>query len=140
MKTTKAMVVFLAIAFLFTSQAVFAHPRGRGYLPPPPDGGIGLFTREVHDEMFAEVVAELTGKEVDTIMQELEDKHPKAVLQEYDIAPENFRSAMDAKMIEVVKESAEKGSITQLQADEIIERIQNRAVGSRCGPPTARSE
>jgi len=98
--------------------------------PKPPDGGIGLFTKEVHEQLMAEALSEISGKNLTEAREACKGKHIPEILRSNNIEPRKFRSLMQEKMIAIVNEAVLDKKIDQEKADEIIDRIKNQA-----GPP-----
>jgi hypothetical protein len=83
--------------------------------------------------MALEVLTELTGKEAETIRAEIDGLHRWEVLEYYGIDREDFHPVMAAKVKETVEEAVSCGLITEKQASEISEALQNHRQRKR-GP------
>ena len=73
-----------------------------------------------------EVLTEMTGKDAETVKANMQTLRMRALLESYGIDRESFRLEMDAKMTVLVNKAASCGLITEVQASEIIEAMQNR--------------
>ena len=90
--------------------------------PRPVDNLLG---RAIHEKMALEVLSELTGKDNETIQAEIDGLHRWEVLEFYGIDREAFRSVMATKVKETLEAAVSCGLITEKQASEITEALEN---------------
>jgi len=76
--------------------------------------------------MKVKVLAQLAGKNVATVEEEIKNKRFNEVFGYYKVDREAFRIAMDKEMISILTTAVKSGLITKKQADEIIEMDKNR--------------
>jgi hypothetical protein len=82
-----------------------------------------------------EVLTEMTGKDADTVKDDMQTLRMRALIESYGIDGESFHAAMDAKMAELGSDAGSCGLITKEQASEIRDAMQNRPQGQP-GPTT----
>ncbi len=113
------------------------HKNGFGHRPSRHPGH--FLARALHENMALEVLTEMTGKDVETVKADMETLRRRALLESYGIDREAFRSAMHAKMTELVNKAASCGLITEEQALRIDEAMQNR-IQRQPGPAASEKE
>lgn len=94
-------------------------PMGRGFGPPSRH----LLSKAIHDNMAADALVEITGKDLTAVKAELANTHLMQVLTNNSIDPETFRKLMDAKMATATQKAAGCGLITTEQASEILAQL-----------------
>ena len=107
------------------------HKTGYGHRPSRHPGH--FLARALHENMALEVLTEMTGKDADTVKADMQTLPMRAVLEFYGIDREAFHSAMHTKMTQQVNKAASCGLITEEQASEIGEAMQNR-IQRQAGP------
>ncbi len=133
-KSYKMIVMAMVIIGMITMGTAFAKNKGTVVgntsgetdsrpMPPPRHGG-HLLERYIHDNMAAETLSELTGKELATVKTDMQDKHLGELLETYAIDMTAFKTAMDAKTITTAQKVFNCGLITQEQLTAITEEIQ----------------
>jgi len=101
---------------------------GMGYGP----GGMGGAKHLLRNEMYnarIEALAEITGKDVDTIRTQLGSKSFYAIIQENDIDRSVFHEKMTVKVKALLQKAKSDGKITEDQADSMIQRMESRGEG-----------
>jgi len=93
-------------------------------MPPPRHAG-HLLGKYLHDNMAAETLSELTGKDIATVRTDMQDKHVMELLEEYAVEAEAFKTAMDAKTLKTAQKMLDCGLITQEQLTAVTEEIQS---------------
>jgi len=134
-KSYKMIVMAMVIIGMITMGTAFAKNKGTVVgntggeetdsrpMPPPRHGG-HLLERYIHDNMVAETLSELTGKELATVKTDMQDKHIGELLEAYTIDMDAFKTAMNAKTITTAQKVFNCGLITQEQLTAITEEIQ----------------
>lgn len=117
----------------------FGPPSGTGFAHGPPSHPGHLLAKALHENVALQVLSEMTGKDTEAVRADMQSKHMWEVLGSYGIDAEAFRSKMDAKMTELVDKAASCGLITEGQASEIVEAMQNRPQ-RQSGPVTGGQE
>lgn len=104
----------------------FSLPHRTGFGHGPPKHAGHFLARALHENVVLEVLTEMTGKDAETVKADIQTLRMRALLESYGIDRESFRLEMDAKMTVLVNKAASCGLITEVQASEIIEAMQNR--------------
>jgi len=120
MKTLSVLSVAGLVAVLAVG-VVFA----QGDTPEPPKhGGFGPRMGKLIDrELFKETLADTFGISVAELEEELAaGETPLTLAEQYDVSVEDLRAAMQTAHAEALAQAVEDGTITQEQADEILER------------------
>ena len=134
MKTRLTIIVscVLVVGIILSGLAI-ADNRGTGdrqsfgFKHRHKGGGLMLLAKYQKKNLMVQVLSEMTGQSAEAIQAKLKDQHMRIVMQELNIDRQLFRSAMQAKVSQRIKEAAENGTITPEQENEILEKIKNRA-------------
>ena len=86
-----------------------------------------LLAKYQQKNLMVQVLSEMTGQSADAIESKLKDQRVRTVMQELNIDRQLFRSTMQAKVSQRVKEAAANGTITAEQEKEILEKLEYRA-------------
>jgi hypothetical protein len=86
-----------------------------------------LLAKYEQRNLMAKTLAQITGQSIETIQAKLKDQRMRGVMQELNIDRQAFRSAMQAKVIERVKQAAVSGTISPEQETEILTQIENHS-------------
>ena len=86
-----------------------------------------LLTKYEQKNLMAQTLAQMTGQSIETIQAKLKDQRIRGVMQELNVDRQAFRSAMQTKFIERVKQAAVSGTISPEQETEILVKIKNRS-------------
>jgi polyhydroxyalkanoate synthesis regulator phasin len=122
------MAGIVAIGMVISGMALATGPqRGVGFHRAQENQALMLLTRYQHQNIKNQVLAELSGQSVETINQRLKSQGMRAVFEELGIDREAFRSAMQAKVNNLIKQAAVNGTITPEQEKAIFEKMENRA-------------
>lgn len=97
-----------------------------GQQPPPPRHPGHPLGKILNDKATLGTLSDLTGFPVETIQEEAQDMRMPELLEQYGIDEQTFRDAMDAGFIEQVRQAAACGLITEEEAAEIVDMIQNK--------------
>ena len=134
MKKNQTIMVVgaLLISLVFIGVALAAGmggDAGRGFRHRGAHGkdGLGPMTNYVKQTMAVSVLAELSGEPAETVRQKFEDHQVREFMTENNIDRQAFRTAMKAKMNNLVQYLAAGGYITQDQAKEYSDRIERRS-------------
>ena len=122
----------LAIGIEFSGLAVADNSQksgrqGFGFKHRHKGGGLMLLAKYQQKNLMVQVLSEMTGQSADAIESKLKDQRMRTVMQELNIDRQLFRSAMQAKVSQRVKEAAANGTITAEQEKEILEKLEYRA-------------
>jgi polyhydroxyalkanoate synthesis regulator phasin len=101
--------------------------RGFGFHRPRQNQALMLLTLYQLQNIRGQVLAELSGQSPEAINQKLKSQHLFALMEELGIDRQAFRSTMQSKTNELIKQAAANGTITADQEKEIFERMENRA-------------
>lgn len=91
-----------------------------------PKSPLDMLAKIQHDNIAVQVLSEITGQTAESIAQALQTQHMRELMESYNVDQEVFENAMDEKAIAFIGKAVENNSITQEQADEIIQMIENR--------------
>lgn len=128
----KGMIVLVLTFAVVGSAAAFDgdgfHPRrdGKARHMGPDGGGAMLLGRYVHQNICAKVLAEMTGKPVELLREELDGRRVPFVLEKFSVDRKAFRAAMEKEMTLQVRQAVKDGRITQPQADRILKKMAER--------------
>jgi len=124
----KIIVAVLLVIGLIASGTAYARERGRGDRPRHgrQKSPMGHLMKCQKDNILAEVLSGITGKPAETIGEELKTQRHRDIIEKYNVDHETFRIAMDAKTVVLIQEALEDGRITQEQADDILDKMNNR--------------
>jgi len=129
---TIVMAGIVAIGMVISGMALATGPqdrpqKGGGFHRSQENQALMLLTRYQHQNITSQVLAELSGQSVATINQKLKSQGMRAVFEELGIDRESFRSAMQAKVNNLIKQAVVNGTITPEQEKAIFEKMENRA-------------
>ncbi|MEJ2102821.1 MAG: hypothetical protein P8X68_23050 [Desulfobacterales bacterium] len=134
MKKIQTVVVaaVLAIGLVISGMALAHGPgdrsqRGFGFKRPHQSHALMLLTRYQYQNLKSEVLAELSGQSVEAINQKLKSQRMRAVTEELRIDRQAFRSAMQTKTNNLIKQASVNGTITAEQEKEIFKKMEDRA-------------
>ena len=124
----KIIVAILLVIGLIASGMAYAGERGRDDRARhgKQKGPLGHLMKCQKDNIHAEVLSGITGQPVETIREELNTQRHRDFMEKYNVDRETFRTAMDAKTVVLIQEALEDGRITQEQADDILDKMNNR--------------
>ncbi|MDM8523371.1 hypothetical protein QUF80_08365 [Desulfococcaceae bacterium HSG8] len=124
----KIIMAILLVIGLLASGTAYADERGRGDRTRhgKQKSPMGHLMKCQKDNILAEVLSGITGQPAETIREELKTDRKREVLEKYNVDHETFRTAMDAKTVVLVQDALEDGRITQEQADDILDKMNNR--------------
>lgn len=129
---TIAMASVLAIAMLISGMALAFGPedrpgRGFGFKRGQGNQALVILTRYQQQNIRSQVLSELSGQSVEAINQKLKSQRMHSVFEELGVDRGAFRSAMQAKINNLIKQAAASGTITAEQEKDIFEKMENRA-------------
>jgi len=134
MKKIQTMVVagVLAMGIVISGMALATGPedrpkRGSGFHRPRENQVLMLLTRYQHQNIKIQVLSELSGQPLEAINQKLKSQRMGAVIEELGIERQAFRSAMQTKINNLIKQAAVDGTISPEQEKNIFEKMENRA-------------
>ena len=78
-----------------------------------------------------EVLAELSSKTVEQIEQDTKTHSKRALLQKYEINFDIMKMLMQAKVEQIIKESAYEGRVTQYESNTIYSKMSTRPHGRK---------
>ena len=121
-----------------TNRDHFPGMHQRGYRRGMSDGpemmgmmGPGRLFRDEMQKAQTEVLVELSGMTAEQIEQETKTYSMRALLQKYEINFDKLQSSMHAKMVQIVKNAADEGRITQGEANSIYSRMSDGSHGPK---------
>ena len=134
MKKSQTILVtsVLVIGIVFSGFAIADNSgksgrQGFGFKHRHKGGGLMLLAKYQQKNLMVQVLSEMTGQSADAIESKLKDQRMRTVMQELNIDRQLFRSAMQTKVSQRIKEAAANGTITVEQEKEILEKLENRA-------------
>jgi polyhydroxyalkanoate synthesis regulator phasin len=86
-----------------------------------------LLAKYQQKNLMIQVLSEITGESAADISTKLKEQRMRTVMQELNIDRQAFRTAMQAKVSERVKQAVANGSITPEQEKEILSKMENRS-------------
>ncbi|MCK8601465.1 hypothetical protein [Desulfoferrobacter suflitae] len=92
-----------------------------------PDGGSNSLGKYLQENMMVDVLAQLTKQPVETVRQQVREKHFKALLHEYNVDRETFRAEMRAKKIAQINQLVTDGYLSADQGKAIVDKMEARA-------------
>ena len=101
--------------------------RGFGFHRPRDNQALTLLTGYQLQNIKSQVLSELSGQSAAAINQKFKSQRMHAVFEELGIDRQAFRNAMQAKITNLIKQSAANGTITAEQEKDIFEKLENRA-------------
>lgn len=131
MKTSTKTIALVLGFGLITSTAVMAKGYGNGQARGINGSGMGqrgaAISQEMRSDMYQaryEVLAELSGKSVDTIKEESTNKPFYSLMNDYKVDRVAFQKAMHEKAKISIEKEVKAGNLTQDQADRMLQRMQ----------------
>ncbi len=118
-------IALFAVAFAAGDQGFSG--RGFGKHREHRGSALALLSRYQFKNLATETLAEMSGQSVEMINQKFENQRPRVVMQELNIDREAFRTAMQGKIKGLVKQATANGSITPVQEEEILAKIEEKA-------------
>lgn len=100
---------------------------GHGFKQRHQGGDLMLLAKYQQKNLMVQVLSEMTGQLAADISTKLKERGMRAVMQEFNIDRQAFRTAMRIKAIELIEKSAESGTITPEQAKDILAKMENRS-------------
>lgn len=99
--------------------------RGFGFKQRHQAGGLMLLAKYQQINLMVQTLSEMTGQSVEALQAKLKDQRMRNLMQELNIDRQAFRSAMQAKVNERIKQAVANGTITPEQEKEILTRMEN---------------
>jgi polyhydroxyalkanoate synthesis regulator phasin len=129
---TIAVAGVLVIGMAISGMALATGPgdrsrRGFGFQHSHQNQALMLLTRYQQQNIKRQVLSELSGQSLEAIDQKLKSRHMRAVIEELGVDRQAFRSAMQAKFNNLIKQAEANGTITAEQEKDIFEKMENRA-------------
>jgi polyhydroxyalkanoate synthesis regulator phasin len=90
-------------------------------------GGLQLLAKYQQKNLMVQVLSEMTGQSVEAIQAKFKDQRMRTVMQELNVDRQAFRTAMQAKVREQVKQAVANGTITPEQEKDILTKMENRS-------------
>jgi polyhydroxyalkanoate synthesis regulator phasin len=122
----------LAMGIVISGMALATGPgdrpqRGFGFQGPRENQTLMQLTHYQHQNIKSQVLSELSGQSAEAINQKLKSQRMRAVIEELGIDRQAFRSAMQTKINNLIKQAAADGTITAEQEKAIFEKMENHA-------------
>ena len=76
--------------------------------------------------LMVQTLSEMTGQSAEALQAKLKDQRMRTLMIELNIDRQAFRSALQAKVNERIKQAVVNGTITPEQEKEILTRMENR--------------
>jgi hypothetical protein len=134
MKTKHTIIIscVLVVAIIFSGLALAeSHEKGSrqgfGFKHHHKGGGLMLLAQYEQRNLAVQVLSELTGQATETIRTKLTEQRMRTVMQELNIDRQAFRTTMQAKVGQRIKQAVANGSITPEQEKEILAKMENRS-------------
>ena len=122
------MVVGIILSGLaFANEQANGSRQGFGYKQRHKGGGLMLLAKYEQKNLAVQVLSELSGQSTKTIRKKLKEQRMRTLMQELNIDREAFRTAMQAKVGERIKQAVANGTITADQEKEILAKMENRS-------------
>ena len=99
--------------------------RGFGCKQHHKAGGLMLLAKYQQINLMVQTLSEMTGQSAEALQAKLKDQRMRNLMQELNIDRQAFRSAMQAKVNERIKQAVANGTITPEQEKEILTRMEN---------------
>jgi polyhydroxyalkanoate synthesis regulator phasin len=132
MKKKHIIISFvLVVGIIFSGLALAdsqrtGHRKGLGFKQHHKGGDLQLLAGYQQKNLRVQVLSEMTGVSLEAIQLKLKDQRMGTVMQEMNITRQAFGNAMQAKVIERIKQAVADGNITSEQEKEILSKIENR--------------
>ena len=117
-------IIFSGLAF--TDSQRTGHRKGLGF-KQHHKGGLQLLAGYQQKNLRVQVLSEMTGQSVEAVQLKLKDQRMRSVMQELNIDRQAFHDAMQAKVIERIKQALTDGSITREQEKEILAKMETHS-------------
>ena len=134
MKTKHTLIIScVLVAGIILSGLAFADSQGKGgrqgsgFKQRHKGGSLMLLAKYEQKNLAVQVLSELTGQPTEAISTKLKEQRMRSVMQELNIDRQAFRTAMQAKVGERIKQAAANGTITPEQEKEILTKMENRS-------------
>ena len=101
--------------------------RGFGSKQRHKAGGLMLLAKYQQKNLMVQTLSEMTGQSAEAVQAKLKDQRMRSVMQELNIDRQAFRSAMQVKIKERVKQAAIDGTITPEQEKVILAKMEHRS-------------
>jgi polyhydroxyalkanoate synthesis regulator phasin len=129
---TIVVAVVLATVLVICGMALAMGPgerpqRGFGFHHPRENQALMLLTLYQLRNIRSQVLAELSGQSPEAINQKLKSQHLFALMEELGVDRQAFRSTMQTKTNELIKQASATGTITAEQEKEIFAKMEQRA-------------
>ena len=99
--------------------------RGFGSKQRHKASGLMLLAKYQQKNLMVQTLSEMTGQSTEAVQAKLKDQRMRSVMQELNIDRQAFRSAMQVKVREQVKQAALNKTITPEQEKDILTKIEN---------------
>ena len=133
MKTKHIIISCILSAGIIVSGMAFADgighrgQRGIGFHRPHKASGLMLLVKYQQKNLMVQTLSEMTGQKVEAVAAKLKDQRMHSVMQELNIDRQAFRTAMQVKVSERIKQAAANGTITPEQQKDILTKMDNRS-------------
>ena len=133
MKTKHIIISCILAAGIIISGLAFADgighrgQRGTGFHRLHKDFGLMLLVKYQQKNLMIQTLSEMTGQTVEAVAAKLQDQRMHTVMQELNVDRQAFRTAMQAKVSERIKQAAANGTITPEQQKDILTKMDNRS-------------
>ena len=133
MKTKHIIISCILAAGIIVSGMAFADgfghrgQRGTGFQRPQKTSGLMLLVKYQQKNLMVQTLSEMTGQTVEAVAAKLKNQRMHTVMQELKIDRHAFRTAMQAKVSERIKQAAANGTITPEQQKDILTKMDNRS-------------
>jgi len=134
MKTKHTLIIScVLVAGIILSGLAFADSQGKGgrqgsgFKQRHKGGGLMLLAKYEQKNLAVQVLSKLTGQSAEALSTKLKEQRMRSVMQELNIDRQEFRTAMQAKVGERIKQAAANGTITPEQEKEILTKMENRS-------------
>ena len=133
MKTKHIIISCILAAGIIVAGLAFADgighrgQRGIGVHRPHKASGLMLLVKYQQKNLMVQTLSEMTGQKVEAVAAKLKDQRMHSVMQELNVDRQAFRTAMQAKVSERIKQAAANGTITPEQQKDILTKMDNRS-------------
>ena len=133
MKTKHIIISCILAAGIIVSGMAFADgighrgQRGTGFHRPQKTSGLMLLVKYQQKNLMVQTLSEMTGQKVEAVAAKLKDQRMHSVMQELNVDRQAFRTAMQVKVSERIKQAAANGTITPEQQKDILTKMDNRS-------------
>ena len=132
MKKTHIIISVLVTGIILSGLALAesqrtGHRKGFGFKEYHKGGGLQLLVRYQQKNLKVQILSEMTGQSAEAIAVKLKDQRMRTVIQQLNIDRQAFRSAVQAKERERIKQAVTDRTITPEQEKEILAKMENRS-------------